>query len=58
MKLTVDQIVHIIRAQLRKQFEEGEDLGWYAETENSVTVDGNPNLKKIAEAIIREEGKD
>lgn len=52
-----EQIVAIIRSELRRQFEEG-DLGWYTEDYDFVAIDGNPDLGLIADAIIKAmEGK-
>lgn len=53
MTLTRERIVEIMRAELRRQFEEG-DLGWYAEDRDFVAVDGNPDLGLIADAILKE----
>jgi hypothetical protein len=51
-QLLKGRIVEIIRAELKRQFAAGE-IGWYAEGPDFVAVDGNPDLEKIADAIIK-----
>jgi hypothetical protein len=52
MGLTKEQIVAIIRKELKRQFEDG-DLSWYTEYSDYVAVDGNPDLDLIADEILK-----
>lgn len=45
------EIVQAMRAELRRQFDDGA-LGWYAEFDEYVAVDGNPDLAKLADGIL------
>jgi hypothetical protein len=49
--VTREQLIEIMRKELRRQFEEG-DLGWFTEDTDFVAVDGNPDLGLIADAIL------
>lgn len=45
------KIVQVMRTELRRQYTSGE-LGWYAEFDDYVAVDGNPDLGKLAGSIL------
>lgn len=45
------KIIQAMRVELRRQYAGGE-LGWYAEFDDCVAVDGNPDLGKLAVSIL------